>query len=146
MRHVGMTGRIECLTSRDLEGRLGYVLVISTIQRIPHHAREDIQQYFRRKLTDLGELRGESFMLVIHDGEDLFQAHRVQKRISSARVASLVAAANMEEEERVPADLLAERRRRVQELLNERRGSRGETGYQPLNAAPLTDLGALPAA
>ena len=61
MRHVGMAGRIECLATRDTEGRAGFVLLVHTVQHIPQPAREEIRLFFRRKLTELGELRGEHF-------------------------------------------------------------------------------------
>ena len=87
-----MTGRIECLATRDTEGRAGFVLLVHTVQHIPQPAREEIRLFVRRKLTELGELRGEHFMLTIRDGNDLSHAHRAHSDSSSARIASVVAA------------------------------------------------------
>lgn len=144
MRHVGMTGRIECLATRDTEGRTGFVLVVQTAQHIPQTAREEIRQFFRRKLTELGELRGEPFMLTLRDGDDLSYVHRVHADSSSARIASVVAAANHEEERVLPADQLADLRSAVRQRLSERREARGHSEYAPLHPAPLTDIGSLP--
>ena len=144
MRHVGMAGRIDCLATRDTEGRAGFMLVVHTAQHIPQPAREEIRLYFRRKLTELGELRGENFMLTIRDGDDLSYAHRAHADSSSARIASVVAAANHEDEHALPADQLADLRSAVRQRLSERREARGHTGYAPLHPASLTDLGSLP--
>ena len=48
MRHVGMTGRVQCLLSEDGNGRSGYVLRLSTLQRIPRESREELRQFFCR--------------------------------------------------------------------------------------------------
>ena len=69
MRHVGLVGRAECWATRTADGRDGVLLVIQTPQVVPAAAREEMQQYFRRKLMELGELRGEPFRLLIRDGQ-----------------------------------------------------------------------------
>ena len=144
MRHVGMTGRVECLSTRDMHDRVGFVLQIHTWQHIPHAAREDIQHYFRRKLTELGELKGAFLLMVIHDADDLTQASHVNRNISSGRVASIVAAANLDRNrQRLSGQELEQRRRDVRRRTHERRELRLDSDYMPLAAAPLTDLGAL---
>lgn len=143
MRHVGMTGRIDCLATRDATGRSGFMLLIDTMQHIPATSREELRQFFRRKLTELGELRGEPFMLTIRDGDDLSQAHRAPSDSSSARIASVVAAANHADEHDLPADRLADLRTSVRQRLNERREARGQSEFAPLRPLPMTDLAAL---
>ena len=143
MRHVGMTGRVQCLLSEDGNGRSGYVLRLSTLQRIPRESREELRQFFCRKLNELGELKGAPLLLHIEDADDLAAASHVGRNISSARVASVVAAANMRApQDSVPAELLQEVRR----SLKERREARGHSDYAPLGPSRLTELGALPGA
>jgi hypothetical protein len=145
MNHVGMSGRVECLVSCNVEGRSGFVLRLTTFQRIPNEAREEIQHYFRRKLDQLGELQGAPLLLLIQDAEDQAHARHANRSISSGRVASVVAAANMDQDPpSLPADRLDDLRRDVRRRLRERRGKR-QSDYSPLGAMPLTDLGALPA-
>jgi hypothetical protein len=144
MRHVGMTGRVDCLGTRDADGRPGFILMVQTPQCIPGAAREEIRQFFRRKLTELGELRGQPFMLLIRDAEDLSLAHRAPANSSSARIASVVAAANDEVERGLPAEQLADLRSVVRQRLSERRRERGDSDYAPLRPVPLTALGSLP--
>ena len=57
MRHVGLVGRAECWATRTADGRDGVLLVIQTPQVVPAAAREEMQQYFRRKLMELGDER-----------------------------------------------------------------------------------------
>lgn len=57
MRHVGLVGRAECWATRTADGRDGVWLVIQTPQGVPAAAREEMQQYFRRKLMELGDER-----------------------------------------------------------------------------------------
>lgn len=140
MRHVGMAGRAECLFTRSGDGRVGIMLVIQTPQQVPAVAREELQQYFRRKLVELGELRGQPFRLLIRDADDLSLAHRSRADSTSARIASIIAAANQRAEAGAPADQLADLRLAVRQRISERRRAREESDF-----APLTDLGTLPA-
>ncbi|QTD46939.1 hypothetical protein [Ottowia testudinis] len=140
MRHVGISGRAECLATRSADGRAGVMLVIQTPKHVPVAAREEIQQYFRRKLTELGELRDEPFRLVIRDGDDLSLAHRARADSSSARIASVIAAANQRSDAEEPAEQLADLRMTVRQRTSERRQARVDSDY-----APLTDIGSLPA-
>ena len=143
MRHVGMTGRVQCLLSEDGRGRSGYVLRLSTLQRIPRESREEIRQFFCRKLNELGELKGAPLLLHIEDADDLAAASHVGRNISSARVASVVAASNKPmTHEAASSNFLQDVRR----SLRERREARGRSDYAPLRPAALTDLGALPSA
>ena len=142
MRHVGIAGRVECLATRTSDGRDGVMLIIHTPQQVPAAAREEIQQYFRRKLTELGELREEPFRLLIRDGEEQSLAHRARTDSSSARIATLIAAANQRPEADAPAEqLLADLRMTVRQRTHERRQARADSDYAPL--APMTDLGTL---
>ena len=84
MRHVGLVGRAECWATRTADGRDGVLLVIQTPQVVPAAAREEMQQYFRRKLMELGELRGEPFRLLIRDGEEQSLAHRARRQLVGA--------------------------------------------------------------
>lgn len=143
MRHVGMVGRVESLATRDADGRTGILLIVRTPQHVPPAAREEIQQYFRRKLVELGELRSQPFKLLIRDTDDLSLAHRARADSNSARIASVIAAANQKAPAHAPAEQLAGLRTAVQRRLRERRQARGDSEYAPL--APLTDIGALPA-
>ena len=116
MRHVGLVGRAECWATRTADGRDGVLLVIQTPQVVPAAAREEMQQYFRRKLMELGELRGEPFRLLIRDGEEQSLAHRARTDSSSARIATLIAAANQRPEADAPAEqLLADLRTTVRQ-------------------------------
>ena len=92
MGHVGITGHVECLLSCDAHDRHGFVLRLNTFQRIPHSAREEIQHYFRRKLTQLGELQGAPLLLWIQDADDQSYASQANRSVSSGRVASVVSA------------------------------------------------------
>ena len=142
MRHVGLVGRAECWATRTADGRDGVLLVIQTPQVVPAAAREEMQQYFRRKLMELGELRGEPFRLLIRDGEEQSLAHRARADSSSARIATMIAAANHSPEADAPAEqLLADLRTTVRQRTHERRQARADSDYAPL--APMTDLGTL---
>ena len=144
MRHVGMTGRVQCLACQDDYGRSGYVLRLSTPQRIPRESREEIRVFLSRKLNELGELKGAPLLLHIEDAEDLAVASQVGRIITSARVASVVAASNRQPtHDGVSADFLEDVRR----SLRERREARLlSSDYVPLRPAPLTELGDLPSA
>ena len=143
MGHVGITGHVECLLSCDAHDRHGFVLRLNTFQRIPHSAREEIQHYFRRKLTQLGELQGAPLLLWIQDADDQWYASQANRSVSSGRVASVVAAANIEQASPdLPAAQLDDLRRDVRRRLIERRNVRN-SDYAPLGPTPLTDLGAL---
>ncbi len=143
MGHVGMTGRLECLLCSNVQGKRGFLLRLSTFQRIPHEAREEIQQYFRRKLDQSGELQGAPLLLVILDAEDQSRARNVGRSISSGWVASVVAAANTDQQQpSLPAEQLDDLRRDVRRRLRERREQR-HSDYSPLGAMALTELGAL---
>ena len=138
MRHVGLVGRAECWATRTADGRDGVLLVIQTPQVVPAAAREEMQ-YFRRKLMELGELRGEPFRLLIRDGEEQSLAHRARADSSSARIATLIAAANQRPEADAPAEqLLADLRTTVRQRTHERRQARAGSDY-----APMTNLGTL---
>lgn len=144
MNHVGMIGWCECVATHDADGRAGYLLIVHTHQRIPSVDREEFRRYFRRKLFDLGELGSMSLMLFIRDADDLTRARHQVTRISSTRIASVIAAANDYPTDFVASARLAEMRVIVRERLATRRQQREkETAYVPLVAAPLTDLGAL---
>ena len=115
------------------------MLVIQTPQVVPAAAREEMQQYFRRKLMELGELRGEPFRLLIRDGEEQSLAHRARADSSSARIATLIAGANKRPEADAPAEqLLADLRTTVRQRTHERRQARAGSDY-----APMTNLGTL---
>ncbi|MBN8558442.1 MAG: hypothetical protein LCH72_14265 [Proteobacteria bacterium] len=141
MRHVGMTGRAQCLQTRDSQGRVAVLLVIETPLRIPLALRSEIQAYFRRKLTEFGELKGRPFNLLLRDRDDLAQSQRGASASSSSRVASIVAAANADVDAAALADQVADKRQQVRQRLSERRQAREESGYVPL--APVTDVAPL---
>ena len=139
MRHVGLVGRAECWATRTADGRDGVLLVIQTPQVVPAAAREEMQQYFRRKLMELGELRGEPFRLLIRDGEEQSLAHRARADSLSARIATMIAAANHSPEADAPAEqLLADLRTTVRQRTHARRLARADSDY-----APMTNLGTL---
>lgn len=138
MRHVGLAGRARCAQTRDSHGHVGVLLVIETPQCIPVEARAEIQAYFRRKLSEFGELKGRSLSLLLRDRDDLGRAKRSASRSSSARIASLVAAANPGVDAAALADQVADKRQQVRQRLSERRQAREESGYVPL--APVTDV------
>ena len=139
MRHVGLVGRAECWATRTADGRDGVLLVIQTPQVVPAAARAEMQQYFRRKLMELGELRGEPFRLLIRDGEEQSLAHRARADSLSARIATMIAAANHSPEADAPAEqLLADLRMTVRQRTHERRQARADSDY-----APMTNLGTL---
>jgi len=142
MRHVRLEGRAQCLFTRGADGRIGVLLIVQTQQRIPGAAREEIRRYFRRKLTEFGELEGQPFRMQIRDGDDLSQAHRARADSSSARVASIIIAANQASASDALAEQLASKRMALQQRLSERRQLGEASAYVPL--APLTDLGDLP--
>ena len=142
MRHVGLVGHAECWATRTADGRDGVLLVIQTPQVVPAAAREEMQQYFRRKLMELGELRGEPFRLLIRDGQEQSLAHRARADSSSARIATLIAAANKRPEADAPAEqLLADLRTTVRQRTHARRQARAGSDYAPL--APMTNLATL---
>ena len=143
MRHVGMVGRVRCLATRDGEGRAGVLMVIDTPQQVPGVARDEIQLYFRRKLAELGELNGRRFQLLIRDAEDQSLAHRARADSSSARIASIIAAANHHDSAHAASTQLAHLRTSVRKRTRERRQARIDSDYAPLTPAPLTDLGVL---
>lgn len=143
MAHVGMTGWCDCVATRDGDGRAGYLLVIHTHQRIPAVCREELRCYFRRKLVQLGELGAVPLLLFIRDADDLARAHRQVAEVSSARIASVMAAANVSAQDAAPPERLAELRLTLRERLARRRQGREDSAYVPAVAAPLTDLGGL---
>ena len=145
MRHVGITGRLECHVCRDSQNRRVFVLRLNTFQRIPPEARGEIQQYFRRKLDQLGELQGAVLFLLIQDAEDQARARHANRAISSGRVASLVAAANVgHDRPYLPGEQLDDLRRDVRRRLREQREKR-QSDFSTLGVIPLTELGALAA-
>lgn len=143
MRHVGLVGRVRCLATRDGDGRPGVLMVIDTPQQVPGAARDEIQLYFRRKLAELGELNGRRFQLLIRDAEDQSLAHRARADSSSARVASIIAAANHRDADDAPSTQLADLRTSVRQRMHDRRQARPDSDYAPLTPAPLTDIGVL---
>ncbi|MDO5691072.1 MAG: hypothetical protein Q4G70_01135 [Pseudomonadota bacterium] len=134
MRHVRLEGRAECVATRDSEGRQGVLLVVQTSQHIPFESREEIQHYFRRKLTELGELRDRTFRLLIQDAGELSLSVRARSDSSSARIAAVIAAANFVASGHAPDIQLEGMRQRM----TERRQTREDSDF-----APLTDIGAL---
>ena len=84
-------------------------------------------------------MRGEPFRLLIRDGEEQSLAHRARADSSSARIATLIAAANQRPEADAPAEqLLADLRTTVRQRTHARRQARADSDY-----APMTDLGTL---
>ena len=142
MRHVGLSGRLECMVTRNAFGHFGYLVLIETPQRVPAHVRAGLQAYFRRKLTEMGELRGAPLLqLMVRDVDDLSQAQVMPADVGSGHVAALLVAANAGRE---PGEELADLRRDIRRRLHERRESRADP-YTPRRAAALTELGRLPA-
>lgn len=101
MRHMGLEGHCECAWSSDERERLGLLLRIETIARVPWAEREHFQTYFRRKLgqlRELGRLDDWDFQLVIVDAED--RQRRLESRqepVSSRRIAAIVRDSNQEQ-------------------------------------------------
>ena len=144
MRHIGLSGRLECLATRNAFGHAGYLVLIETPQRVPAHVRAGMQSYFRRKLTEMGELRGAPLLQVmVRDVEDLSQAQAMPPDVGSGHVAALLVSANAGRE---PGEELADLRRDIRRRLHERRESRTEHNYTPRRPAALTELGHLPVA
>ncbi|MFD1709326.1 hypothetical protein FVQ98_07630 [Ottowia sp. GY511] len=142
MRHVGLSGRLECLTTRNAMGHAGYLVLIESSQHVPPHVRAGLQAYFRRKLTELGELRGSPLLNVqVRDVDDLTHAQAMPADVGSGHVAATLMAANAGRE---PGEELADLRRDIRRRLNERRESRAEH-YSPRRPIALTELGDLPA-
>ncbi|HMN21154.1 MAG TPA: hypothetical protein PKA16_07155 [Ottowia sp.] len=151
MRHVGLVGRCDCVLTRDERGRVGVWLRIETRQLVPRTERQHFQAYFRRKLREFGELGSAPhwhLRLVILDGDDLTAAAvRPHAPVSSGHIAAIVRAFNSAETG--PASLEArvlELRDSVRQRLIARREERAASDYSPLEAATLTELGALDAA
>ena len=142
MAHVGMSGRLECLISSSAEGRSGFVLRLTTLQRIPQASREEIQWYFIRKLDQMVVLQGAPVLLLIQDADDQARARHANRSVSSGRVASVVAAANLDQDHlNLPAERLDDLRRDVRRRLRERRDQRH--GDSPMGGVPLTELASL---
>ena len=143
MRHVGLAGRLECLATRNALGHAGYLVLIESPQRVPPHVRAGLQSYFRRKLTEMGELRGAPLLhVLVRDVDDLTQAQSTPADVGSGHVAATLMAANAGRE---PAEELVDLRRDIRRRLNERRESRTEQAYTPRRPSALTELGQLPA-
>ena len=56
MKHVGLTGRCDCVHMRDPDGGTGFLLQIQTPLLVPVSDREEFQQYFGRKLSQFAGL------------------------------------------------------------------------------------------
>lgn len=144
MRHVGLSGRLECLVTRNALGHAGYLVLIETPQHVSAHLRAGLQAYFRRKLTEMGEMRAASLLqLMVRDADDLNQAQAMLPDVGSGHLAALLVSANVGRE---PAEELADLRRDIRRRLHKRRESRIESGYAPHRPAVLTELGQLPVA
>ena len=142
MRHVGLSGRLECLATRNAFGHAGFLVLIESPQHVPPHVRVGLQAYFRRKLTELGELRGAPVLnVLVRDVDDLTHAHATPADVGSGHVAATLMAANAE---RQPGEELADLRRDIRRRLHERRESRVEHTYTPRRPLALTELGELP--
>lgn len=100
MRQLGLEGHCEAAWSLDDKARLGLLLRIETLARIPWTERENFQTYFKRKLSqlrDLSELDDWDFQLVITDAADrLRRQESRQNPISSRRVLKIIKKHNKE--------------------------------------------------
>lgn len=161
MRHMKLEGHCTCAWSHDEQGRLGLLLRIETIARVPWAEREHFQAYFRRKLSQLRELEqldDWDFQLVVVDIED--RHRRVESRqepISSRRIAAIVRANNEEqvrssEQPKPEGQNLAEFRASVHRRWSEFRQSRplqdsdSVQGASKRPAAPPSDAAREPVA
>lgn len=147
MKHVQMTGYCECFVTRDADDQPGYLLIVNTHQIIPVSDRELIQSYFRRKLAEFGETGSLPLLVTLRDGDDL--AHAMQQPpalASSARIASIIAAANQGSPEGPPSQLLRQRREDLAAERKHRFEDSGGGDYEPKQEMPMTDLGSLPEA
>ena len=142
MRHVGLSGRLECLATRNALGHAGYMVLIESPQRVPPHVRAGLQSYFRRKLIEMGELGGPRLLYGgVRAGDPLTPAQATPADVGSGHVAATLMAANAGRE---PAEELADLRRDIRRRLHERRESRTEPAYTPRRPPALTELGQLP--
>ncbi len=142
MRHVGLSGRCDCVLTHDERGRRGVLLRIETSQRVPWAERGRFEAYFQRKLFEMGAL-GERTMLqlVLFDGEDLAGAASApQGHVSSRQIARIVRSANPGDAAESPHDA---RVTQLREHLSARRRARIDSDFSPLQAAPLTELSPL---
>ncbi|MDR1967183.1 MAG: hypothetical protein LBQ32_00605 [Burkholderiaceae bacterium] len=151
MKYVGMTGHCECLSTSDADGRPGQLLILHTHQVIPYEERESLQLYFRRKLTDLGEVGSMPLLVVVNDGNDLSRSLQQQQhpQASSARIASIIAGANaVSPQVQLVEEQLYERREQIAASRRQRfedSGGEAENAapYAPMRVTPMTDLGGL---
>ena len=145
MKHVGLTGRCDCVHMRDPDGGTGFLLQIQTPLLVPVSDREEFQQYFGRKLSQYAGLDDEPLILLIRDANDIRHAARDRGDVRSARIASILAVANPANSDTPPAEhLLARMRDTVRGRRDAQREARSRSDFSPLDAVPLTDLGALP--
>jgi len=140
MKYVGITGQCECRSTCDADGHGSYLLIIKTPLSIPVMHRELLQHYFRRKLTELRELGPVPLMLLVCDRDDLMRAVRGKndQHASSARVAAIVAAANLEQMASQTEVCMAELR---QQFAFSRFMHLEDRNYVPPPSVPMTDLG-----
>jgi len=94
MKHIGLTGHCECMTTHDVTDRASHLLVIYTPQLIPAPDREMLRTYFERKLADLNEIKLPSLQLIVRDGDDLMRMRQQPERVSSERAALIIKVAN----------------------------------------------------
>ena len=141
MKYIGLTGHCECMTTLDATGRPSHLLIIYTPQVVPAPDREALRIYFQRKLADLGEINPPSLMLIVRDGNDLTRMRQQPDRVSSARAATIIKAANEKSVAAAQTEQnLAELRRQI--TLN--RWQRNEdSDYSQPQPWSMTDLGFL---
>jgi len=140
MKHVQMTGYCECLCTHDVDDQPGYLLIVNTSQIIPAPERELFQTYFRRKLADMGEIGALPLMVVVRDGDDLSRSSQPGP-VSSARIASVIAASNQTSADGPPSEQLRQRREDLAAGRKHRfEDSDTDNSYEPKQDAPMTDL------
>ncbi|MFV0680380.1 hypothetical protein [Ottowia sp.] len=145
MDHVGLRGRCDCLSMRDGQGRPAYLLVIYTRLSVPVAEREQFQPYFQRKLAEWGEIGRVPLMVVIRDAHDMARAQQQHRHVSSSRIASVLAAANVGPDSDLLTEQLAVMRQQVRDRAADRRRQRAESAPMPLTPLvperPVSGLG-----
>ncbi|MDO5623383.1 MAG: hypothetical protein Q4G71_01700 [Pseudomonadota bacterium] len=139
MHYVGLSGRCDCLLTRDRLGRLGFLLRIETRQHIPAPDRVELGQYFGRKIQEMVRLEPHRLVVWFQDAKDSVRLSSMAPA-STARIVAHIRAANPTDEERAASAMVEQLRAEVQQGRQARRRQQ-----QDDLEVPATDLGALTA-
>lgn len=144
MQHIGLTGQCSCLQTRDAANGQGYLLTLKTMERVPATIRQDMAQYFSRKIKEMLQLDPSRLVVVLVDARDIVR-QQTEPPASSALMHALVQQAKMHDQQ--VSEVVSRMREEAQEGREKRRRMREQrardSGAAPL-AVPATDWSDLP--